>query len=162
MANDVSSVPLFDRLVDAEKWTPRETKPYRAMDRAALRLSVATEVERLLNTRCSLSVDEAAEKDPSERTVLDYGVPDMSWVNPMTDEGGKLLKAAVQNALIAYEPRLRDPKVQVIGLDSRQRTVVVSIGGALVLGRIEEPFSFAIALEQGSQAPVKVEESNAA
>jgi predicted component of type VI protein secretion system len=64
--------------------------------------------------------------------------------------------------LLAYEPRLQNPRVLVMGLDARQRSVLISILGVLRIGRVEEPFSFACALDQASQAPVGVGDTYAA
>ena len=150
---DVATVPLFDRLTDSERWMPREAKPLRTLDWSTLRASVAAEIERILSTRSSLTIAEAARIDPAQRTVLDYGVPDFAQLDPNGGDDAKVISDVIRNALVAYEPRLIDPRVRVVRSLQRERHVIVEIAGMLGSTVMQEPFSFAVSVSKtGAEA----------
>ncbi|HEX8435391.1 type VI secretion system baseplate subunit TssE [Archangium sp.] len=143
----VAPALLFDRLVDLEPWHPREPRPLRTLDREQLEASVKAEVSQLLNTRCSLSVAEAESLAPHERTVLDYGVPDMGWMSPASGEDQARIARVLAQALAAFEPRLRGPRVTVDRFDAERRLLYVAVSASLVVGRLTEPVSFKVGLD---------------
>jgi len=143
----VAPALLFDRLVDMEPWQAREARPLRVLNRAQLELSVRAEVQQLLNTRCSLTVAQAEERAPSERSVLDYGVPEMTWMNPASREDQVRLEKVLSRTLAAFEPRLLQPRAAVEQFDAERRVLSVSISAALLVGRLAEPVSFKVQVD---------------
>lgn len=132
--------PLFDRLVDLEPREPTEPRPMRALDLGGLRGSVRRELERLLNTRSSLPVDRLAGRQ--ELTVLEYGIPDLSAYSAGNEDDQRLLAGIVARAVAAFEPRLRDVRVSVVGLWDEQRSLGLQIDAMLTVDEIAEPVSF--------------------
>ncbi|HEX6903558.1 MAG TPA: type VI secretion system baseplate subunit TssE [Thermoanaerobaculia bacterium] len=132
--------PLFDRLVDREPHVPAEPRPLRTLDPQGLRESVRRELERMLNTRSSLPVDELAGRP--ELTVLEYGIPDLSAFSAGSDEDQVRLAAVVTRAVAAFEPRLRQVKVAVLGLEDERRSLAVRIDALLAVDEVAEPISF--------------------
>jgi type VI secretion system protein ImpF len=132
--------PLFDRLVDREPHVPAEPRPLRTLDPQGLRESVRRELERMLNTRSPLPVDRLAERP--ELTVLEYGIPDLSAFSAGNDEDEVRLAAILTRAVSAYEPRLRQVKVAVLGLQEDRRSLRLRIDGLLTLDEVAEPVSF--------------------
>jgi type VI secretion system protein ImpF len=132
--------PLFDRLVDREPHVPAEPRPLRTLDPQGLRESVRRELERMLNTRSSLPVDRLAERP--ELTVLEYGIPDLSAFSAGNDEDEVRLAAIVARAVAAFEPRLRQVKVAVIGLRDERRSLLLRVDGLLTADEVAEPVSF--------------------
>lgn len=138
----VSPALLFDRLVDQEPWQTRESRPLRVLNHEELELSVRVEVQQLLNTRCSLTVAQAEEMAPSERSVVDYGVPELTWMNPASRQDQVRLEKVLSRTLAAFEPRLRQPRATVVSVDFQRRMLEVSVSALLVVGRLAEPVSF--------------------
>ncbi len=75
---------LFDRLVDLHPEIREEERPFRILNRNQLKVSIRRELERLLNTRCSLSLERVGEED---RSVVNYGIPDFSSLSPSNADG---------------------------------------------------------------------------
>lgn len=143
-------VPLFDRLVEVEPVDPREKRLLGALDPRALRESVHRELERLLKTRSSLPVGRLLERP--ELTVLEYGIPDLSAHSAGNAEDQVLLTGIVTRAIAAFEPRLREVRVSVVGLEGEQGKLRLRIDGVLSAGEIAEPVSFPalLGLKSGS------------
>lgn len=128
-------VPLFDRLDEAQ--------PLRTLSGEALRQSLAREAARLLNTRCAWSLEELAQR---ERTVLEYGLPDLSNYHPANPEDRQQLLAVIRETLTAYEPRLANIRVEFIALDRHRQTLTVAIQGAVRVGGVMEPVVFPVVI----------------
>ena len=131
---------LFDRLVDERPHEDEEEEPARVLDRQALRRSVRTELERLLNTRCPL---RAEELEGRERTTLEYGLPDLAHVYTRDAGGREEIAAAVKAAVEAYEPRLKRVRVTVEpSPEHEERRLYARIDALLVVGEVAEAVSF--------------------
>ena len=131
--------PLFDRFfLPAEEEVAEGEDPVRVLDRAGLRESVRRELQRLLHTRCPIP---AAEAHARRRTVLEYGVADFSHLYTRDPRSRAQVAAAVENAVAAYEPRLRNARATVEDGGS-ERGLRVRIEGLLVIGQVHEEVSF--------------------
>lgn len=135
-----SHIPLFDRLCVQES-TPG---PVRLQHGDDLRASIARDLERLLNTRNGLTIEEALA---GEAYVLAYGVPDM-LVQGARDEGAQqVLAAAVQRAIAQFEPRLREVTVQALADGTRPDRVRLVISAAVVVERQMQRVDFDFVLD---------------
>lgn len=140
--------PLFDMLIEPAPselmgaGSPEfEREPVRMLDREGLRDSVQREVSRLLNTRTSHSVEELVGR---ERTILEYGLPDLSHFYGGSREDHLVLIDEIRSAIQAFEPRLADVQVEVGMFDQRQRHLSVAIGGDIRVDGLIEPVEFAV------------------
>src|SRR5215210_3897905 len=97
----VAPAPLFDRLVDLDPESTHEVRPLRALTLPDLMTSIQREVERLLNTRSSLSFSVLEERD---LTVLEYGASDMSWIGPLGDTEKRQMLQHLSRVVEAFEP----------------------------------------------------------
>ncbi|HYH10581.1 MAG TPA: type VI secretion system baseplate subunit TssE [Thermoanaerobaculia bacterium] len=145
MSESTTSVrmPLFDRLTDDETWVSWEPRPRRTLDRAGLRQSVRRELEQLFNTRSPLPVHYLA---PSDRTVLDYGIPDLSEYSPRNPDDRTLLAETLRRAVVAFEPRLGEVRVRVSEQLGTARTLVAQLEAVLVTEDVREAVSFELLL----------------
>ena len=134
---------LFERLVDDDPHTPGEAQPFRIYGVAALRASVARELMRLLNTRCPRPEGPADEMD---RTILDYGIPDFSHIAAGSDTDTHKLARILEQAIATYEPRLRQVRIAIEPSKTSKTTATGSIEAMLVVGSVNEPVSFPLAL----------------
>lgn len=148
--------PLFDRLVDEAPWQRHDqsTGPegrrtvHRALDREGLRESVRRELERLFGTRSQLLARQL--EDPErERTVLDYGLPDLGSFAAANPEDRQRLATILRSTVAVYEPRLDEVEVRVDPIPDRPRAVRILVGGELLVDRVPEPVWFPVLLEGG-------------
>jgi type VI secretion system lysozyme-like protein len=164
--------PLFDRLVDEAPWRRHDLAEgpegnrtvHRALDREGLLESVRLELERLFATRSPLLAHQL--EDPQrERTVLDYGLPDLGSFAAANSEDRQRLAAILRSTVAAYEPRLEQVAVTVDPIPERPRAVAIHIGGEVRIDRIPEPVWFPVILEGGRtrvQAAISTEEPTVA
>ena len=141
-------MPLFDRLTDDETWVSWEPRPRRTLDRAGLRDSVRRELELLFNTRSPLPVHHVA---PADRSVIDYGIPDLSEYAPRNPDDRTLLAETLRRAIVAFEPRLAEVRVRMPEQQVMPRTLVAQVEGVLLVEDVREPVSFelVVALNDG-------------
>ena len=134
---------LFERLVDEDHRSPgEEARPFRAHDTRALRESVRRELSRLLNTRCHVPTRLLAG---AERDVVNYGLPDFSSLSSLSGDDCNRLGALVASAVAAFEPRLREVRVEARRAEAaHDRTVLLRVEAVLVAGLVPEPISFRV------------------
>ena len=64
----------------------------RILNHQQLKASVRRELERLLNTRCSIPLHRLGEE---ERSVINYGIPDFSSLSPHNADDHALIASIV-------------------------------------------------------------------
>lgn len=136
--------PLFDRLVDRDPRLRREVRAMRTLDRRGLRESVRRELERLFNTRCPIPAHRLAGRP---RTVLDYGIPDLSGFSPRSYEDRERLADVLRRAVEAFEPRLAEVRVHLEPAPGDELALAGRIEAVLVTDSIPEPVSFLTVLQ---------------
>jgi type VI secretion system lysozyme-like protein len=144
-----SRVPLLDRLVDEAPWEDREVPPRRTLDRRSLRESVRRELERLFNTRSPLSPSRLTAMAARDRTVADYGIPDLAGFAPANRDHWGDLAHLLTRTVAAYEPRLVDPRVEVRQDPEEDEALVVYVDGALQIEGVLEPITFPVVFRGG-------------
>ncbi|HXT17703.1 MAG TPA: type VI secretion system baseplate subunit TssE [Gemmatimonadaceae bacterium] len=133
--------PLFDRLMDAD--ADGRTDVAHVISGAELRASLARELASLLNTRIDPAIDAI---DPRERTVLEYGLPDFTALAAQSNGDTTRLALAAQRAILAFEPRLGRPRVDVIVERTKRDSVAFLVSGMLVVNGVAEPVTFPVEL----------------
>lgn len=134
---------LFDRLVDLPPGNDHQERHLRILNREQLKASVRRELERLLNTRCSLPLHQLGEE---ERSVVNYGIPDLSSLSPQNADDHALIASIVGQTISAFEPRLRQVNVVVSAVEGSESRVWLNINAELVVGLFAEPLSFPVLL----------------
>lgn len=132
--------PLFDRLLDPEPMAG-DRADARLLAEADLRQSVARHLGHLLDCR-----RPAPEAEAEELTVLDWGVPDIGAVPARDGRAQAAWLAAVRRALLRFEPRLRDPTLELRGTDEAGRSCL-RIHASLVAADAAAPVMFELALD---------------
>jgi type VI secretion system lysozyme-like protein len=142
------TVPLFDRLVDAEPAKSAEAYPYAVLDPSGVIASVRREIGRLLDTRRPVGVNAPPLGDRA--SVRDYGIPDFADLSPLDRDGQAAMESAIRQAIMAFEPRLTNVAVRLVvrSLDSDRRLDAV-VTGDIRVGRVEQRVSFPIPLGTG-------------
>jgi len=119
----------------------------RILDRDHLKASVRRELERLLNTRCSIPLHRLGEE---ERSVVNYGIPDFSSLSPHNADDHALIASIVGQTIAAFEPRLRHVRVEVGPASGAESALWLIIIAELVIGAFTEPVSFPVTLNSKS------------
>lgn len=132
-------VPLFERLTDLHPNEATETVPLRIYTLDELADSVRREVARLLNTR-----SPAKDRNGS---VLDYGLPDFSWMSAASGDDRRLLADTVARKIAAFEPRLSQVRVILDRDPSDPRRLTGSIHAVLRTETLREPVSFPLLMD---------------
>lgn len=101
---------LLDRLTDEEPYVAAERLPTREASVAALKVAVRRDLEWLLNTRRDL-LTLPAELGEARRSMLRYGLPDLSSLPREGGDTGVRLARVVEEALALFEPRLAQVRV---------------------------------------------------
>jgi len=144
--------PLFDRFGDEDGEGGAAFLPWHAARRdgagfalSALEQSIATELDRLLNTRCAASLEQLAARP---RSVIDYGLPDYTTLHTADLKHRHQLGDLLRDTVAAFEPRLREVQVEVeLDPNSRQALRAIVRGRLLAAGRLE-PVSFNVMVRE--------------
>jgi type VI secretion system lysozyme-like protein len=134
---------LFERLSKPPIKAPEALSALRVHDRAELGESIRREIAHLLNTRCPVRQDRNG-------TVIDYGVPDFSWMSAANPDDRQTLANTIARKVAAFEPRLREVHVTIEPDATDPRAVVGTIEAKLVVESIREPVSFPLAIRNKS------------
>jgi type VI secretion system protein ImpF len=114
---------ILDRLLDAEPHIQTELDTGRHQLQKQLRDSVRRDLENLLNTRYHLKAPPD-ELPQLEKSLLNYGLPDLATVNIIDTQKRKEFTAKIERALKEYEPRFKSVKVSYIeNTDKVDRTL---------------------------------------
>lgn len=130
-------VLLFDRLVDRTPGQQYENPPLRMMGAADLQNSIGNELRRLFNTRSTTHGD-------GPLSMIDYGLPDWSTLHASNSEERKEIERGMQKAILAFEPRLRQPQVLVDPVAQHQQTLSIRLNGKLTSDDESWPVAFGI------------------
>jgi type VI secretion system protein ImpF len=136
-----SHAPLFDRLCAP---VLAAAPSGHLLQGADLKASIARDLERLLNTRNGLTIDEA---HGIEASVLTYGIPDILALGVQPD-GGQALADLVRRAITSFEPRLCDVSVQAEPDERYPDRARLLITAAVAVGRQLERVDFDIGVDQ--------------
>ena len=138
---------LFDRLVDVPPDGNDRERGLRILNREQLKASVRRELERLLNTRCSIPLHQLGGE---ERSVVNYGIPDFSSLSPHNADDHALIASIVGQTIAAFEPRLRQVRVEVGSASAAESALWLNISAELAVGLFAEPVSFPVILNSKS------------
>ena len=94
-----------------------EVPPTRAESLEDLKESLRRDIEYLLNTRQAQVVDAVAYPEAA-RSMLTYGIPDLSNVSPTATEALQRVAQALEDALVIHEPRLAGVRIEATETDA--------------------------------------------
>jgi type VI secretion system lysozyme-like protein len=141
--SDVTRALLLDRLVDVDPVAVPDRASGRTISRAELEESVAREIRALFGTRIDPAVDAI---EPRDRTVLEYGLPDFTALAAQSGSDLDRLARAAERAILAFEPRLARPRVEVAAARTTRDVAVFFISGVLTWNGVPESATFPVDL----------------
>jgi type VI secretion system protein ImpF len=144
------TLSVFDRLIDREPRSSKESAPTRGQSVYQLKESVRRDLEWLLNTRVvAVRPDERLRE--VNHSVYVYGLPDFtaySLSNP--DDQNKLIRH-LQAAIKTFEPRLAKVRVVPLGVAAANTRVLrFRIEALLSMDPAPEHISFDTTLQLAS------------
>lgn len=96
---------LLDRLTDHEPEVTKESRDQRVMSLRRYRVAVLRDLEMLLNSRTYPPESEIYDFSEAERSVLNYGIPDLAGTSVLSI-GSAEFEARVKQAILRFEPRV--------------------------------------------------------
>ncbi|MCB9538202.1 MAG: type VI secretion system baseplate subunit TssE [Myxococcales bacterium] len=136
---------LIDRLIDEEPGNKPERPPLRVQSRNQFARSLMRDLGWLLNTRCGEKKPVGKEAGP--RTVLDYGVEDLTHLAPASYDDRQVMAKRIRDAITAFEPRLQVTRLTVEPVEGKHREVEVRVEAWLWTDEVREPVSFRVMLD---------------
>lgn len=103
---------LLDRLTDEQPHQQKESRERRVLSLEKLRNGVLRDLRWLLNTGNLDQVESLEEYPEVKRSVLNYGVPDLSG-RILGPADVPALERAVREAILEFEPRILRKSVRV-------------------------------------------------
>ncbi len=140
--------PLFEKLTDLEPNSSADNRDLRFQTREVALASIRREISRLIDTRLPWQPDSQVQPDDASRvdvsrTVLRYGIPDMTHLCVRSTIDRRQIERAIAHAIRTYEPRLADPSVS-LHVRPTGDAAHVEIRGDVDLGNSLEPLVFSV------------------
>ena len=149
---DLGLMPsVLDRLIDLEPKISTEPARNRFDTLEDLKSAVRRDLEWLLNTR-KMVADVPEEFEELKRSVVTYGVPDISGVHIEHKVESANLKSAIENSIRMFEPRFLDVVATREPLSSTDRQLRFRIEATLDLEPVPEAMVFDTVLQLGNGA----------
>jgi type VI secretion system protein ImpF len=149
---NVKIVPsLLDRLLDDEPGVSKEPATSRIQDLRALERAVARDVEALLNSRQENLEELAAEFVEVNRSLVTYGLPDLTSLSLLSQDDRNRIRRAVEQAITVFEPRLLRVRVALEAPRDHDQGVRFRIDAFLRVDPSPEPVTFDAVLQLNTQ-----------
>lgn len=140
---------VLDRLLDFEPKAQQEAPKSRSRNLRELKQSVRRDLEWLLNSRCfPEDIDENLEE--VFKSVIVYGLPDITGVSAKNHLEQKRLTRALEAAIRNFESRLIDLKVSLEPVSTTDKALKFRIEARLDIEPSPEPIAFDTILQLGS------------
>lgn len=120
-------------------------------DIATLKQLLAQDLEMLLNSRRTLDDDLLAAYPHAARSLLSFGVPDLSTLSLLDPADRDYLQTAIRNTIQLFENRLRTVRVMLETNDSSERSLRFRVDAVLEIHPATPLVSFDAVLHVQSQ-----------
>lgn len=138
---------LFERLRDDAPQLVAEPVALRQWSASELRESVASDLERLLNTRAGLHPARYADYPELGRSVLGYGLGDFVGLSLASPSDRRRICEALERAITLHEPRLHAIRVDLDLAATSVNTLRFRIRALLQVHPAAEPVDFDAVLQ---------------
>lgn len=142
---------LLDRLFDDELEVKREPVTTRLQTVRMLERSVSRDIESLLNSRQPALEAVPSEFDEANRSLLIYGLPDFTSFSLVKQDDRNRIRAAVEQAINVFEPRLERVHVSLEATRGNDRGLRFRIDALLRVDPAPEPVTFDAFLQLTTQ-----------
>jgi type VI secretion system protein ImpF len=148
----VEIVPsLLDRLVDDNPELSHEAVGKHLQDVRGLERSVVRDLENLLNTRREALSDLPEEFTEVNKSLLAYGLPDVTSYNLLNPNDLNRLRRTIETAIAVFEPRLQRVRVSMTAPGQTDGALHFRIEAMLRVDPAPEPVAFDTILQLDTQ-----------
>ncbi|HEY3928409.1 MAG TPA: type VI secretion system baseplate subunit TssE [Candidatus Koribacter sp.] len=137
---------ILDRLIDDEPGVRLDSPATRASSFRQFKTGVRRDLEWLLNTR---QIPDPAPREYKElfHSLYNYGLPDITSISKQSVSEQRRLLQALEQALMAYEPRILNVNVSLDSSSQNLRVLRFRIEGMLRVDPSPEHVSFDTVLD---------------
>jgi type VI secretion system protein ImpF len=148
----VNLVPsVLDRLLDEEPQVSKEPATSRNQGLRGLERAVARDLEALLNSRQETLYELPSEFVELNRSLLIYGLPDLTSLSLLSQDDRNRIRRAVEHAISVFEPRLDRVRVALEAPREHDRGLRFRIDALLRVDPAPEPVTFDAVLHLNTQ-----------
>lgn len=141
---------LLDRLIEYGDNEKPVDLSSRGQSLSEMQESVRRDLQDLLNTRQS-ATEMYSDETELAQSVLSYGLPDMTTLNPTVGDQRRLLQQTVEQTIRRFEPRLMDVRVTSAVVDAATgRGLRLNVEALLKVAPAPIPVSFDTVVQPGS------------
>lgn len=140
---------LLDRLLDFDPRNSSEPQKSQSQTIRELKNSVGRDLEWLLNSR-RLAYELTGGFEEVNRSVIAYGIPDLTTMSPDNILDRKALVKQIEAAIAIFEPRFLSVKVTLEAIGGTERSLRFRIDAQLDIDPAPEAVSFDTSLDSGS------------
>jgi type VI secretion system protein ImpF len=140
------TLSVLDRLIDQEPGRKLEPPLTRPQSLRELKAALRRDLEWLLNTRRTIE-DSPAPLKELERSLYNYGLPDVSSLYLRSSKDQVILLEAIKTAINIFEPRLLNIKVMLEPPTDDRRVIRFAMEGMLRIDPAPEHVFFDTVLE---------------
>ena len=140
---------VFDRLIEIkpnEEATPQNPQ---SLSLSELQSNVFRDLASMLNSRQGLA-EPLEEGSEVRQSVMAFGLPDISNVNPDSLEQQATIRAAVEESIRLFEPRLSNIVVTTQGASQSDRSLRLTVRANLKIEPNPVPVEFDTVIESGT------------
>ena len=102
---------VLDRLLDEQPMQTKEPPLQQRQNAWQLKKAIARDLEALLNTRMVLLEEKPHAEAEATRSLLTYGLPDLTSISIADPKERNRVRRAVEQAIETFEPRLKNVRV---------------------------------------------------
>jgi type VI secretion system protein ImpF len=140
---------VFDRLLDDTPDQPAKD-PILMFSLSDFKAALARDLESLLNTRVVYSDDLIKEYPEAHKSVVNYGIPDLSSLSLRNPEHKVFLRKKISDAIETYDKRLQKVKVTFNTEGNTERLLHFRVDALLEIHPARPPVSFDATLQLSS------------
>lgn len=119
LSKDRLQPALLDRLADDDRGNRLESREQRVLSLRGLRRAVLRDLGWLLNTTCLAAVQPLEGAPQVQRSVLNFGLPDLAGKTASGIDRGAVARA-IRQAIWDFEPRILRDSLDVVVLGAGQ------------------------------------------
>jgi type VI secretion system protein ImpF len=142
---------IIDRLLD-DAPDNQHSETLMLFDMQDFRRALARDLEALLNTRLMENPDQDTAYPLAAKTMLRFGVSDLSAINLLNPDHRELLRKRLKDAIETHEPRLTSIKVHLDSPRDTERHLRFKVDAILIIHPQHPPVTFDATLQLSSSA----------
>jgi type VI secretion system protein ImpF len=147
---ELVTLSVLDRLFDTNPDERVDPPITRSESLRRMKTALKRDMEWLLNTRRCPIMDTFDDPGELNRSVLNYGLPDISSMSVQSGKDHNRILRQMEDAVQYFEPRLRNVQVSLQPVNRTSRMLRFTIDAMLMIDPAPEQIRFDTVLELSS------------